>query len=486
MRLYTSSLAVAGALAVALPLALYRPTPAVATTHRAVTYAKDVAPILQQKCQECHQPDSIAPMSLLTYGDAVDNADAIKDKVAEPVDAAVAHRQDGRHPEIQERSQPHRRADRDDRELGRRRDAARRMRRTMPPPRTFADPNRWQLADKMGGPPDLVIRSTPYTLAAHTQDKWFRPTIETGLTEPRWVRAMEIKPVRPGDRKIVHHVLAYLIQDEPEITGLASTAHDHQNNPGLFMEWAVGKTGQIYEKDAGKLMLPGSKIRYEIHMHAIGQEYKDSQVELAIYFYPKGFVPKHRTVLTMFNVARNSDLDIPPNEKTITQNFYVLQAPARLENFQPHMHMRGTAMSLEAIYPDGRKEVLSQVKQLPVELAHQLRLRRRRRASPAQGHDARLHGLARQHRREQEQPRPEPVGRLGRPHGRRDGPQLDRRDLPRAGRIRLVGRRPQTRDAAEGHPVASRSGANRPRPTPPWNYSTTKTSASWARWPRKS
>jgi hypothetical protein len=231
-----------------------------------------------------------------------------------------------------------------------------------PPPREFADPNRWQLAEKMGGPPDLIIRSTPYTLAAHTQDKWFRPTIETGLTEPRWVRAMEIKPVRPGDRKIVHHVLAYLIQDEPEITGLASTAHDHQMNPGLFMEWAVGKTGQIYEKDAGKLMLPGSKIRYEIHMHAVGQEYKDSQVELAIYFYPKGFVPKHRTVLTMFNVARSSDLDIPPNEKTITQNFYVLQAPARLENFQPHMHMRGTAMSLEAIYPDGRKEVLSQVK----------------------------------------------------------------------------------------------------------------------------
>jgi hypothetical protein len=63
----------------------------------------------------------------------------------------------------------------------------------------------------------------------------------------------------------------------------------------------------------------------------------------------------------MFNMARGSELDIPPNEKTITQNFCVLQAPARLENFQPHMHMRGKAMSLEAIYPDGRKEVLSAV-----------------------------------------------------------------------------------------------------------------------------
>jgi len=183
----------------------------------------------------------------------------------------------------------------------------------------------------------------------------------TGLAASQGVRAIEVKPVRAQDRKIVHHVLAYLLQDEPEVTGLASTAHEHQSNAGLFMEWAVGKTGQIFSPDAGKLMLPGSRIRWEVHMHAIGEEYKDSQVELALYFYPKGFVPKHRTVLTMFNVARGSDLDIPPNEKTVTQNFYVLQAPARLENFQPHMHMRGTAMSLEAIYPDGKKEVLSAV-----------------------------------------------------------------------------------------------------------------------------
>ncbi|MES2176318.1 MAG: cytochrome c [Gemmatimonadota bacterium] len=325
-----------------------------------VTYAKHIAPILQQKCQECHQPGSIAPMSLLTYEDAKKYAKRIKAKVSSRlmppwhIDKTVGIQQfkndrsltdaqidaivswvDGGTP------------------LGSIAD--------MPAPIKFPDPNRWQLAEKLGAAPDLVIRSTPYTLAARTQDKWFRPTVETGLTEPRWVRAIEVKPVRPDDRKIVHHVLAYLLQDEPEVTGLASTAHDHQSNAGLFMEWAVGKTGQIFAEDAGKLMLPGSRIRWEVHMHAIGEEYKDSQVELAVYFYPKGFVPKHRTVLTMFNMARGSDLDIPPNEKTITQNFYVLQAPARLENFQPHMHMRGKAMSLEAIYPDGRKETLSAV-----------------------------------------------------------------------------------------------------------------------------
>jgi hypothetical protein len=325
-----------------------------------VTYTKQIAPLLQRKCQVCHQPGSIAPMSLLTYDDAKQYLDIIKERVqaremppwhidktigiqefkndrslTEAEIAMIVHWIDAGAP------------------LGNPKD--------LPPPPKLPDPNRWQLADSLG-PPDLVLRSTPYTIAASTQDKWYRPTIETGLTEPRWVRAMEVKPARAESRKVTHHALAYLLQNEPDgVTGLAESAHDHQSNAGLFMEWAVGKVGQIFPADAGKLMLPGSKIRWEIHYHAIGEEIRDNVVELAIYFYPKGFVPKHRTVLRMFDVSRGSELDIPPGAKTITQNFYTLQAPARIENFQPHMHMRGKMMSMEAIYPDGKRETLSMV-----------------------------------------------------------------------------------------------------------------------------
>ena len=326
-----------------------------------VTYAKDIAPIFQQNCQQCHQPGSIAPISLLTYEDAKKYSTRIKNKVSARLmppwhidktvgiqafknDRSLSDAQIAKIVDWVNAGSP----------LGDPKD--------MPSPIKFPDPNRWQLAEKLNQQPDLIIKSKPYTLAAHTQDKWFRPVVETGVTEPRWVRAIEVKPARDQDRKIVHHALAYLVQDEPDgVTGLAMSAHDHQANAGLFMEWAVGKTGQIYNEDAGKLMLPGSRIRWEVHMHANGQEYKDSQVEMAIYFYPKGFVPKHRTILRMFDVSRGSELDIPPNSKTITQNFYTLPAPARLENFQPHMHMRGTQMSLEAIYPDGKKELISQV-----------------------------------------------------------------------------------------------------------------------------
>ena len=327
---------------------------------QSVTFTKDVAPILQQKCQECHQPGSIAPMSLITYEDARKYARRIKTKVSARVmppwhidktvgiqsfknDRSLTDEQIAKLVKWVDDGTP----------LGNAAD--------MPSAPKFPDPNRWHFADQFG-PPDLVLRSKPFDMPARTQDKWFRPVTETGLKEARWVRAIEIKPVKPEHRKVVHHVLTLLEQQEAGgITNLAHEAHDVQRSAGLFMEWAVGKTGEIFNTDAGKLMLADSKIRWEVHLHAIGEEMKNVEVELGIYLYPKGFVPERRTVLRMFDVSRGSELDIPPNQTAMTQNFYVMQAPARLENFQPHMHMRGKAMTLEAIYPDGKKELLSAV-----------------------------------------------------------------------------------------------------------------------------
>jgi hypothetical protein len=331
-----------------------------ASAPRTITFTKHVAPILQQKCQVCHQPDSIGPMPLITYDDAVEYAEKIKRKVSQRlmppwhIDRTIG---------IQEFKNDRSLSDEQIATLVAWVDGGMPLGdpKDLPPPAKFPDPLGWQLAKDFGAP-DLVIKSAPYTLAAETQDKWFRPVSETGLTEPRWVRAIEIRPTSLIGRRTVHHVLASLEQKEAEgVEGLAHSAHDVQSTAGLFMEWAVGKTGQVFPKDAGKLMLPGSRIRWEIHMFAIGQEVKNDQVELGIYFYPKGTVPAHRTVLRMFDVTRGEQLDIPPGEVAMSQNYYVLQAPARMENFQPHMHMRGKAMSVEAVYPDGRKEVLSAV-----------------------------------------------------------------------------------------------------------------------------
>lgn len=322
-----------------------------------ITYTKHVAPILQEKCQICHQPNSIAPMSLLTYDDAKQFAPLIKYKVERRImppwhiDTTVG---------IQEFQNNRGLNDEQIATIIAWVDGGTQFgdESELPPQVEFPDPNRWQLADRFGEP-DLIVRSEPYTLAAETQDKWFRPVVDTGLTEARWVRAIEMKPSYPDGRKIVHHTLTFLEQDEEGLTGIASTAAEVQQSAGLFMEWAVGKVGEIFPPDTGKLMLPGSKIRWEVHMHAMGEEIKDNQVELGIYFYPKGFVPKNRTVLKYFDATNGSNLDIRPGEISVTQQFHVLPAPARLENFQPHMHMRGKAMSIEAIYPDGHTEMLS-------------------------------------------------------------------------------------------------------------------------------
>jgi hypothetical protein len=324
-----------------------------------ITYAKDIAPIIQEKCQICHQPNSIAPVEFMTYRDVLKEARAIKHKVETRVmppwhidtTVGIQHFKNNRGLTDEEIDLIVRWVD-NEVPFGDRAD--------LPPPMEFPDPNRWQLADQFGEP-DLIIKSDPYTLAAKTQDKWFRPLVETGITEPRWVRAIEIKPSYPDGRKIVHHILAFLVQEEDGITGLASGAQGAQTSSGLFMEWAVGKVGEVFAPDAGKLMLPGAKIRWEVHMHAIGKEVVDSQVELGVYFYPKDFVPKNRTILKFYDVTNGGELDIRPGEIAVTQQYHVLPAPARLENFQPHMHMRGKAMRMEAVYPDGRTELLNQV-----------------------------------------------------------------------------------------------------------------------------
>jgi hypothetical protein len=192
-------------------------------------------------------------------------------------------------------------------------------------------------------------------MPAKGQDVWFKPLTPIPLTEARWVRAVEMRPGTPAGRRITHHALAYLQQEEPGTnTGLATQ--------GLLMEWAVNKNYDIYRPNTGKLLLPGSQIWWEMHYHAVGEEIRD-HVELAVYLYPKGEEPKYRTRLTLFaaTATPGGPLDIKPNSISETEGYHTLPQPARLENFQPHMHLRGKAMAMEAILPDGTRQTLSYV-----------------------------------------------------------------------------------------------------------------------------
>ena len=338
--------------------------PAAAREHAAApTFTKDIKPIFQAKCESCHRPNSIAPMSLVTYEETRPWARSIRTRVAARqmppwhIDRAVG---------VQQFANDRSLSDREVETILEWLNAGAPMGdpKDMPPAVTWPNDGEWNFK-AMFGEPDLVIRSPKHTMPAQAQDVWYKPVTPTGVTEPRWVRAIEIRPSTIKGRRVTHHALARLQQEEPKVDAAATGSDEDEDvGPGLFMEWAVGKQGEIMRPNSGKLLLPGSKIVWDIHLHAVGEEITD-QVEMAVYFYPKEQAPKYRQVLGLFHAIQGGarGLDIPPNTTTVHQGVHVMKKAGRIENFQPHMHLRGKGMSMEAILPDGTTRTLSLVSQ---------------------------------------------------------------------------------------------------------------------------
>jgi hypothetical protein len=243
----------------------------------------------------------------------------------------------------------------------------------MPPPKPLVTDNQWQGVRDGFGPPDLVIRSSEYTMPAQHQDVWYRPMSDIPLTEPRWARMVEIRPTNLNGRRIVHHSIAYLVlNNDPDAVsqgtanGFASAASDPTpvdlvNRRPQLMEWAIGKGYDRFRDGTGKLILPGEKISWDQHLHAVGEDITAGS-ELGIWFYPKGQEPKKRTYLIGFTGLRKQEfLDIPPNSIASTDGFTVLKENTLITNFQPHFHLRGKAMQVEAILPDGTNQIVSYI-----------------------------------------------------------------------------------------------------------------------------
>jgi hypothetical protein len=333
------------------------------TGARPVTFARDVAPILQERCQECHRNGSMAPMSLVTYDEARPWAKAMREQVIKRqmppwhIDRTVG---------VQQFKNDMSLTDDQINTIVRWVDSGAPLGdvKDMPPAKQWGADNEWKAAKEFGQP-DFVIKSDPYTMPAHAQDVFWRPTSNIPVTEPRWVRVVEMRPGTLAGRRITHHAVASLVQDE-------SGADPTHAGRGLLMEWAIGKGYDLFRPNTGKLLLPGSQIFWEVHIHSVGEEIRDN-VELGVWLYPKGQEPKYRTYLTAFhadlpdqstNGAANKSarrLDIAPNSIVESQCDTVLKQAVIIENFQPHMHLRGKAMSVEAILPDGSKQMVSSV-----------------------------------------------------------------------------------------------------------------------------
>ena len=294
----------AGLLAVGLPWA----DPAAAQPE--VAFSRDVAPIFQQKCQECHRPDSMAPMSLLTYAESRPWARAIRARVAaREMPPWFLDKTVGIQRFINDISLSDAELDTIIRwvDAG----APEGDPADMPPPLDWPSGDRFRLESELG-PPDVVVRSVPFTMPAVAQDVFFRTTVDVPLTEPRWIRAAETKPSGRDGRRIAHHASTYLHQAESQefldaeralLDGQAAAdavlrvarervGGDSLDTREMLTEWAQGKGGEHYPENTGKLVLPGARVEFSIHYHAVGEEITD-QLEAGWWFYPKDVTPKY-------------------------------------------------------------------------------------------------------------------------------------------------------------------------------------------------
>jgi hypothetical protein len=342
-----------------------------ANAQMAPTFSKDIAPILQAKCQECHQPNSIAPMSLVTFAEARPWARSIKQRVATRqmppwhIDQSVGVQKFKNDMSLSQKQIDTIVAWVD---AG----APQGDPKDLPPAKKIAADNEWKGVQDGFGPPDLVIRSSEYKMPASGQDVWYRPMTESiPITEPRWVKMVEIRPTSLKARKVLHHSIAYQVLSPENVqsvnTGTANgpsgpaTFDDLVNRRPQLMEWAIGKGYDLFAEGTGKMIMPGEKLSWDQHLHASGEEVNVGS-EIALWLYPKGQEPTKRSYLIGFTgLKKRGFLDIAPNTMAYTEGFTVLKENTMITNFQPHFHLRGKAMEVKAILPDGSTQVVSYV-----------------------------------------------------------------------------------------------------------------------------
>jgi mono/diheme cytochrome c family protein len=316
-----------------------------------VTFTRDVAPILQQNCQLCHQPGSVGPMSLMTYEQVRPWAPLIREEVVSRnmppyhYDTGVG---------IQELKGDKRLSERDIETIVRWVEGGMPMGdpADLPPPVEWPDAAEWRLAAEFGQP-DVVIPTTPFTVPARGSDLWWQPVVESGITEDRCIRAIEVKPSVPG-RAATHH---------------ANSTFRVQNDDGQWVaggrltEYALGKLGEIVPEDACRIAPANSRVAWDVHYYPSGEVVENDVVEVGLWLYPPEFDREslHRQTLNLY-FLQGGDYDIPPHGTLMTQGFHSFSTPVRVDSFQPHGHLRMVASSLEIFYPGtGRREMVSMV-----------------------------------------------------------------------------------------------------------------------------
>jgi hypothetical protein len=302
-----------------------------------VTYAAEVAPILQAKCQSCHRPGQVGPFALLTF----DQARRWAASIYEVVD---------------DRRMPPWHADPRYGKFENDRGLTPRERATLlawvehgtplgdpqkiPPPRKF--PEGWTI-----GEPDVVLEiPEPYTVAAQGVLPYQRFRVPTGFAEDKWVQAAE---ARPGDRSVVHHIIVYVDDHERD-------ADPHGSSDAHLCGYAPGDMPSIYPTGTAKRIPAGSDLIFEMHYTPMGRVRTD-QSSVALIFAKR---PVTHQAFTK-GIAQPRFAIPPGAENYPVESSFTFSDDAHLLSFMPHMHLRGKDFRYTAAYPDGTSEVLLSV-----------------------------------------------------------------------------------------------------------------------------
>ncbi len=358
-----------------------------------ITFTKDVAPIFFKNCAECHRPGEAAPMSLLSYKDARPWAKSLREKVVNR--EMPPWHADQRHGEFKnERRLTEAEIDTIVTwvESGAKEGDA----RDLPPAPKFVEG--WGI-----GRPDLVLQMPEdYTIEATGPDEYQHFTIPTNFTEDRYVQAVE---ARPGNRRIIHHILAFIqTPSNPDNSKLTkeeaeklraqreqesiryqdgflrrvkadSPVHDDgcqlpnggtgwsrdgsQREPlmGVLAVYVPGREVNIWEPGTVKRIPAGSQIVLQVHYSKVAGSIQKDRSRVGLIF-----AKEQPSRLNTAEMIFNAYFKIPPGaERHRTTACWTTPADIELTAIMPHMHMRGAAMEVKAIYPDGRTTVLLNV-----------------------------------------------------------------------------------------------------------------------------
>jgi hypothetical protein len=317
----------------------------------APTFDKDVAPIVQEHCQSCHRPGETAPFSLLTYKDARPWASAIREAVQlrkmPPwfADPRFGHFRN-------DRTMPQK--DIDTLVAWVNAGAPEGNPKDLPKPLDFVEG--WNI-----GKPDLAVTMpAKYEVPASGTIEYQYILIPLHLTEDKWIQAAE---VRPGNRAVVHHVIAYIrppgskwMQDAQPGVPYVPKEGGEGGESEFLVGYAPGMPPGVLPPGRGKLLKAGSDIILQLHYTANGKPGTDQTTVGMIW----ATAPVKERVYTI--AATTKKFAIPPGDPNYeVDSSFEFGAETHVFGLMPHMHLRGKDFLFRAVYPTGEQQVLLSV-----------------------------------------------------------------------------------------------------------------------------